>query len=115
MLLHGRVDLESYTDAAIADDAVLALAGRIGYATLDDAASPFSGAVEIEVAGRTLQAEVAHPPGAAENPASADAVLAKFRGNAALALPPERVDALADGLRAIEDAPDLGLLDALRV
>jgi 2-methylcitrate dehydratase PrpD len=93
---------------------VLALAGRVGYATLDDAASPFSGAVEIETGGRTLRADVAHPPGAAENPASADEVLSKFRRNAALALPPEQVDALADGLRAIEEAPDLGLLATLR-
>jgi 2-methylcitrate dehydratase PrpD len=113
MLLHGRVDLESYTDDAIADEAVLALAGRVGYATLDAAASPFSGGVEIETGGRTLRAEVAHPPGAAENPASADEVLAKFRRNATLALPAERVDALADGLRAIDEAPDLGLLAAL--
>ena len=114
MLLHGRVDLDSYTDAAIADPAVLALAQRVEYATLDDAASPFSGAVEIEVDGRALQAAVDHPPGAAENPASADEVLAKFRANAALALAPERVDVLAAGLRTIDDAPDLGVLAALR-
>jgi 2-methylcitrate dehydratase PrpD len=114
MLLYGRVDLASYTEAAIADPAVLDLARHVEYAVLPGAASPFSGGVEIEAGGRTLQADVAHPPGAAENPATADDVLAKFRANAALALAPERVEALADGLRGIDDAPDVGVLAALR-
>ncbi|MDB5420595.1 MAG: MmgE/PrpD family protein, partial [Brevundimonas sp.] len=80
-LVHGRVDLDSFSDEALAKPAVLALAARTRYeldaaATLRDAAS---GRLAILLKdGRTLDMAVSHPLGAPQNPATEQDLLAKF-------------------------------------
>ena len=68
----------------------------------------FPGAVRIRTAdGRTLEAEVAYQRGGPENPMSVDEVRAKFRDNAALALPEEAVAALDLAVLELEQHDDL--------
>lgn len=90
-LVHGRVDLDSFSDAALTEPAVLSVAARSRYeldasATLRDAAS---GRLAIRLTdGRVLEMAVPHPLGAPQNPASAVDLLAKFSDCASRAVYP---------------------------
>jgi 2-methylcitrate dehydratase PrpD len=89
MLVHGRLDLQSYRDEAIADERVLALASRVRYEVADFPTFPkaLPGGARIRLAdSRVAEAELAHQRGGPENPMSEADVRAKFRGNARLAL-----------------------------
>jgi 2-methylcitrate dehydratase PrpD len=116
MLVHGQVGVRSYTDEAIRDPQVLRLARKVRYETKEYASYPaaFPGGVRIRTKdGRTLEADFPHQRGAPENPMSADDVRAKFRENAALALPSATLDALEDGVLRLEEQDDLRSLFAL--
>ena len=117
MLVHGHVGLTTYTPAALADPAVLALAGKVRYETREYASYPaaFPGGVRITLRdGRTLEADFPHQLGAPENPMSAEQVREKFRENAALA--GGGFDELEQTILALEHAADVrGLLAASRV
>ena len=111
MLVHGRVDLTTYTDDVLHDPHVLELAQRV---STRGAASrrirvPFPGATRIRTAdGRTLEAELAHQPGAPENPLSDAQVRQKFRDNASLALDAAAVAAVESAISSLELESDLG-------
>jgi 2-methylcitrate dehydratase PrpD len=110
MLVHGQVGVRSYTDEAIADPRVLALAGRIVYEPKEYASYPgaFPGGVRIRLRdGRTLEADFPYQLGGPENPFSADDVRAKFRDNASLALGDAAVEELEDGVLALEQRDDV--------
>jgi len=115
-LLRGPVDVATYTDEAIADEAVLALAGRIGYEVkeFDTAGQAFPGGVRIRTTdGRWIERELLFQRGDPENPMSDAEVLEKYAANARLALDDSDRDALASTVMAIELESDLSPLRIL--
>jgi 2-methylcitrate dehydratase PrpD len=117
LLVRGRVDVATYTDAAIGDPDVLALAGKVDYEVREYDTFPrsFPGGIRIALRdGRTREAELRHQRGGPDNPMSAQDVREKFRANAELALPAAEVEALETAVLALEDEPDLGALRVLR-
>lgn len=109
-LVRGRVGLDAYTDAALGDAEVLALAAKVRYERGEFPTSPasFPGRVRIVFAdGAARAAEVAHQRGGAENPLATDDVRAKFRANASLALALADVERLERGILALDESPDV--------
>jgi 2-methylcitrate dehydratase PrpD len=110
MLVRGHVGVTDFTEAAIADPDVLALAAKVSHEPRDFATYPeaFPGAAQVVLAsGETLERELPFQKGAPENPWSADDVRAKFRANAELALPAETAAALKEDILALEQVHDL--------
>jgi 2-methylcitrate dehydratase PrpD len=110
MLARGRVGVADYTDEAIRDPDVLALARKVRYETRVYPTYPqaFPGGVRIRLAsGEVLEADLPHQKGAPENPLSDEEVLAKFRANAELALSTAAVEALENAILSLEQAHDL--------
>ncbi|MBI1726586.1 MAG: MmgE/PrpD family protein [Candidatus Rokubacteria bacterium] len=93
MLVRGRAALAEFTDEAARDQAVLAVAGKVGYevdATIDYPRQ-FIGHVAIRLRdGRLLEARQDHPRGGPDFPMAREEVEAKFLGNAALAVPEDQ-------------------------
>jgi 2-methylcitrate dehydratase PrpD len=113
MVLRGRVGISDYTDEAISDPRVLELARRVRYETKDYPTYPaaFPGGVRIKMRdGQTLEADYSHQLGAPENPMTADDVRAKFRENACLALADTELEALEEGILALESQDDLAAM-----
>jgi 2-methylcitrate dehydratase PrpD len=116
LLVRGHVDVSTYTDEAIADPDVLAVAAKVSYEIkhYDTYPQAFPGGVRIHTRdGRTLEAELPYQRGGSENPMSADEVREKFRTNAALALPGEEVEALEAAVTRLERSGDLGAFELL--
>ncbi len=89
-LVHGRVDVSSFTAEAIVDARTLDIARCVTYETKAYAQAPdaFPGGVRVTtVDGRVLEGELRHQRGDAANPMSYDEIIAKYRANAGLALP----------------------------
>jgi 2-methylcitrate dehydratase PrpD len=110
LVVHGRVGVETYTEQAIRDPAVLALAARVQHVQRDFPTYPqsFPGWVRIESrAGDVLELELPHQRGGPENPMSEREVVAKFRANAALALGEDDVRELEHALLELEELDDL--------
>jgi 2-methylcitrate dehydratase PrpD len=110
LLVHGRVGVETYTEQAIRDPAVLALAARVGHVRRPFPTYPrsFPGWVRIETrSGAVLELELEHQRGGPENPMSLDELRAKFRANAALALDAASLDELEAALLSLDEQDDL--------
>jgi 2-methylcitrate dehydratase PrpD len=110
MLVAGRVDVRTYREPAIRDEAVLDLASRVRYVVSTYPTSPaaFPGGVRITTRdGRVLEAEQPYQRGAPENPMTPDEVVAKYRSNASLVLGNADVDALERSVLALEHARDV--------
>jgi len=110
MLVRGHVSVSDFSDEAIADAAVLDVAGKVRYETPEYPTYPqaFPGGVRLTLAdGSTLERDFPHQKGGPENPMSDDEVREKFRANASLALPTEAVDALETAILAFEQQDDL--------
>jgi 2-methylcitrate dehydratase PrpD len=107
-LVHGHLGLAAFSEQAIRDPDVLALARRVRGEPLPDAPSRFAGGARVvTTAGDELDRLVEHAPGSPRNPLDEDWLLAKFRSNAELALDADAAAKLADALRAIDQAPSL--------
>ena len=116
LLVRGHVDVSTYTDEAIADPDVLALAAKVRYEVKDYDTYPraFPGGVRIHTRdGRALEAELPYQRGGPENPMSAEEVREKFRTNAALALSDEDAEALEEAVMMLERRGDLGAFEVL--
>ena len=113
-IVRGGLGLDAFSEASIADPDVLALARRVAAEPLgpaDGTVSRFGGGARtITRDGRELDRLLPHAPGSPGNPLDEAAVLAKFRDNAALALPPERAETLADALRTIASSASLAAI-----
>jgi 2-methylcitrate dehydratase PrpD len=110
MLVHGRVGVRSYSDEAIADPQVLALAAKVRHETreYDSYPAAFPGGVRIRTTdGRTLEADLPYQRGGPENPMSVDEVRAKFRENASLALEGTAVERLEEAVLTLEEHDDV--------
>jgi 2-methylcitrate dehydratase PrpD len=116
LLVRGHVDVSTYTDEAITDPDVLAVAAKVRYEVKDYDTFPraLPGGVRIHTRdGRTLEAELPYQRGGPENPMSAEQVREKFQTNAALALPAEDVKTLEDAVMALERSGELGVFELL--
>lgn len=115
ILVRGRAGLAEFTDEAAADEAVLRLAGRVGY-VLDptiDYPRQFVGRVRATLAdGRVVEERQDRPRGGPDFPMSRDELAAKFRGNAGLRLPADKVERAIAAVAALPGAPTLGPLVA---
>jgi 2-methylcitrate dehydratase PrpD len=110
MLVRGHVAVSDFTDDAITDPAVLAVAAKVTYETPEYPSYPqaFPGGVRVTLTdGTALEADFPYQKGGPENPMSADEVREKFRANAALALPDGAVVALEHAILAFEHQDDL--------
>ncbi len=119
LLVRGRLGLADFTPEAIADERVLALAGRVrGEPWAPGAApSPFGGAAELRLAGDAAprRAQIADARGGPDHPLGDAALREKFTATAGLALAPARADRLADAILALADGgPLTAVTDALR-
>ncbi|MGH7265920.1 MAG: MmgE/PrpD family protein, partial [Candidatus Rokuibacteriota bacterium] len=117
ILVKGRAGLAEFTDAAVADPDVLALAAKVSY-ELDpgiDYPRRFVGHVRATLAdGRVVEETQDHPRGGPDFPMSPDELEAKFRGNAGVALPAEGVSRAVAHVSRLDTAPDVtGLVAAI--
>src|SRR5207237_7220623 len=110
VLVRGTAGLADFTDEAVRDERVLAVAGRVGY-ELDptiDYPRQFVGHVRIRLDdGRVLEERQDHPRGGPDFPLAVRDLEAKFRGNALLAISAEATE------RVIEDCGRLATLPHL--
>ena len=113
ILVKGRAGLAEFTDAPVRDRDVLRLASRLTY-ELDptiDYPRQFVGDVEVTLAdGRRLRERQDRPRGGPDAPLTRAEIEAKFRGNAGIALPAGRADAViaaVSGLAAASSLKDL--------
>ena len=110
VLSRGTLTLADTTDAAVADEALLALAAKISY-EIDagiDYPRQFVGDVRVTTTdGRTLDDRRDHPRGGPDDPMPARELVEKFRANAALRLNREKIDAVVAAVEALPTAADL--------
>ncbi len=113
MLIRGKAGLEEFSDEAIQDRKILALAKKIRY-ELDstiDYPRHFSGHVKIRLEdGTILEENQPHPRGGLEEPLPPEEIEAKFRANAGLALSPEMVEGIVDAVKNFEQLPVITML-----
>jgi 2-methylcitrate dehydratase PrpD len=113
ILIRGRAGLEEFSDQAIGDPDLLALARKVRY-ELDpsiDYPRHFSGHVKIRLQdGTILEENQPHPRGGLESPLAAEEIEDKFRANALLALPEDRVEGLIRAVRELEKVPTISYL-----
>ena len=112
-LVDGRVGLDTYAPERIADARVLALAARVAHALDPDSTFPdgFPGWVRVRLRdGRVLEAREPDGRGGPRRPLEPQAVVEKFRDNAARALPRAAVARVEDAALALDALADVGLL-----
>jgi 2-methylcitrate dehydratase PrpD len=117
LLVHGAIGVETFTEQAIGDPAVLALASKVGYERRQYADRPdaFGGGARIRTKdGRTYQNELRYQRGGPENPLTAGDVVAKYAANASVALPEADAGSLQEFVLGLERAADPGPLTILR-
>jgi 2-methylcitrate dehydratase PrpD len=119
ILVNGRVTLADFTDEAARSEAVGRVAARVFY-DVDrtiDYPRHFIGHVAVRLAdGTQLEERQDHPRGGPDFPMTREELIAKFRGNAALAVPEPQATRVVELVDALAGAPRLGpLMDALTV
>ena len=104
ILVRGRAGLAEFTDDAVRDPAVLRVTRGVTYEVDPGIDYPrqFIGDVAITLAdGRVVYERQDRPRGGPDLPMSAEELTAKFRGNAALALPDDRIDRVVAAVQAL--------------
>jgi len=105
ILIRGCAGLEEFSDEALRDRRVLDLAKKVRY-ELDptiDYPRHFSGHVKIRLKdGTVLEENQANPRGGLEEPLPPEEILEKFRANASLALPAQKVTGIIDAVTHLE-------------
>ena len=110
MLVRGHVAVGDFTEEAITDPAVLAVAAKVRYETRAYPTYPqgFPGGVVVSLSdGTSFEADFPYQKGGPENPLSADEVRSKFRANAMLALSDRAVEALEEAILGLEEHSDV--------
>ncbi len=110
LLVRGHVAVGDFTDEAIAEPAVLAVAAKVRYETRDYPTYPqaFPGGVQVRLAdGTSFEDDFPHQKGGPENPLSPDEVREKFRENASLALEDAAVQRLEQALLSLDEQDDV--------
>jgi len=109
-LARERVDIGVFSQESIGDPSLLALAARVRHTVDPSSAFPrtFPGWVKVRLKdGRTLEAREDSQRGGPGRAIAPDEMLAKFRDNAARALPRLRIAALESGILGMESEADL--------
>jgi 2-methylcitrate dehydratase PrpD len=108
-LVHGRLDVRSFTEEAIGDRAVLALAARVDHAPWQgEVGSPFAGEAEVVTAdGCARVVRYEQPRGAPGNPMTLAAVVEKFMVNATRSLDEAAAQRIVAGVEALDAASDV--------
>ena len=112
----GEIGVGTYSPERLRDERILALASRVRYVVDGDARFPqsFPGWVRVRLTdGRTLEARVPDGRGGPARPLPPAAIVAKFRANAARALPADRVAALEAAVLELERLESVDTLTAL--
>jgi 2-methylcitrate dehydratase PrpD len=115
VLVEGQAGVDGFSETHTRDPRILAVAGKVRYVVDPTLPYPqrFTGHVRVELAdGRVLEDTQDAPRGGPEHPLAVEELEAKFRANAARALPRAQVDLLADRLLGIERADDVALAAA---
>lgn len=110
LMVHGTVGVETFTEDAIADPDVLAVAARVDYERRQYSERPdaFGGGVRVRTTdGRTFERELRYQRGGPDNPMSVDDVVTKYRANAAIALKAVQVNEFEEFVLGLDSAPDL--------
>ena len=116
-LLHGRFGLPDLSPAALADEAVLALAQKVTCHEDPDTAFPtyFSGGVTVTLAdGRILNRYVRVNSGAGERAMAEGAVIAKFMASASLVIDAAQAERIKDCVLNLEQHSARELMALLR-
>jgi len=111
VLVEGQAGVEGFSETRTRDPRILDLAGKVRYIVDPTLPYPqrFTGHVRIELAdGRILEEAQDAPRGGPEHPLAPEELQAKFRANAARALPAAQVGTLLERLLAIDQAGDVG-------
>ena len=104
--MEGQAGVDGFSEAKTRDPRILAVAGKVRYVLDPTLPYPrrFTGHVRVELAdGRVLEETQDAPRGGPEHPLAPEELRAKFRANAARALPAAQVDMLLE--RAARDRP----------
>ena len=109
-LLPRTAGLQQGNDRCVHDPAVAALRRRISIAGDTALASDAAMATVLLNDGRCLKSHVVHCRGSLERPMSDQDLSVKFRGQAALVLPPAEVEALLAECWRIRELDDVGAL-----
>ncbi len=113
MLVKGRAGLAEFTDEAVQDKAVLAVAAKVNY-ELDssiDYPRQFVGHIRIRLTdGRVVEERQDHPRGGPDFPMTREELEAKFRGNATLLLSKEKTRQVISAVSGIAAARKLAPL-----
>ena len=112
-LIDGRVTLDTYAATRLSDPALLGLAARVGHALDPDSRFPdgFPGWVRVKLRdGRVVEAREPDGRGGARRPIEPQAVVEKFRDNAARALGAAAVQRIEDAALGFDALHDVGAL-----
>lgn len=115
-LVRGRVDLDGFGAADLADPAILALAGKVSVEVVETGGwhRGSGGAITITLAdGRSVSAECANALGCPDRPLDDAALIAKFvdcAGRAARPLAPDAAATLAQRILTLDNCADVGAL-----
>ena len=110
MLVRGHVAVGDFTDQAITDPQVIAVARKVRYETRDYPTYPqaFPGGIRVTLtSGETFASDFAHQQGGPENPLSTAEITAKFRDNAGLVLTGDALGSLESAVLTLERQTDL--------
>lgn len=105
MLVRGKAGLEEFSEEAVRDPEVLALAAKVGYEVDPSLDFPrhFSGHVKIIFKdGRIVEESQPHPRGGWEMPLPPEEIIGKFRDNARMALSAEKVERIVEAVENLE-------------
>jgi 2-methylcitrate dehydratase PrpD len=105
MLVRGKAGLEEFSEEAVRDPHVLALAAKVGYEVDPSLDFPrhFSGHVKVILKdGKILEESQPHPRGGLEIPLPPEEIIAKFRDNARMALSAEKVERIVEAVENLE-------------
>jgi 2-methylcitrate dehydratase PrpD len=104
MLAKGRAGLAEFTDEAVQDRTVLDLAAKVRY-ELDptiDYPRQFVGHVRIRLTdGRVVEDRQEHPRGGPDFPMTREELEVKFRANAGLLMPVEKIDEVINAVSGL--------------
>jgi 2-methylcitrate dehydratase PrpD len=115
VLVEGAAGIDGFTEARIRDPRILAVADRVRYVIDPSLPYPhrFTGHVRVTLEdGRVLEEDQDAPRGGPDRPLPDEELTAKFRSNAARALPPAQVDDLLERLSRLATEPDVAVTAA---
>ncbi len=114
--MRGRLTLAELEPETLADPDILALAARVGYEIDPDSPFPrtYSGELVVRLRdGRTLRHREEINRGAPDRPLSNADIVAKYRGNAAVALSPGATDRIQQAVLSLSRHPVAALADSI--